>query len=99
MWIGAAKLVLDFYGNEKIALKRKLLEELSKEIRRKFNLSMMEVADFDDTERCIVGFSLVMPAHWKKSKCTEFVTKVCKAIDQTSFARVVSEDVQLYSID
>jgi len=95
MWIGVGRIVLDFYNNDKISIKKKKLEELCKDLRKNFNLSAMEIADEDDLERCVIGFAAVMPESWKRAAAQNFIQKICKTIDETAFARVVSEDWDL----
>lgn len=97
MWIGVGRIVLDFYNNDKAALKRKKLEELCNDLRRKFNISALEVADFDDPERCVIGFAAVIPENWKTQSAQSLIEKICKTIDETSFARVMVEDCDLLS--
>lgn len=97
MFIGAGRIVLDFHGNDDVALKRRKLEELCKELRRKFNISALEVAAFDESERCVLGFAAVMPEHWKEASARSLVQKICETLDQTSFARVMVEDCELFS--
>jgi len=95
MWIGVGRIVLDFYNNDKPALKNKKLEELCTDLRRKFNISALEVADFDDPERCVIGFAAVIPETWKTQSAKSLIEKICKTIDQTAFARVMVEDCDL----
>lgn len=97
MTIGVGKIVLDFYNNEKSALKQKKLKELCDDLRKKFNLSALEIEDFDDPERCVIGFAAVIPTHWKTSSARQFLEKICKTIDEAAFARVTSEDVDILS--
>jgi uncharacterized protein YlxP (DUF503 family) len=97
MLIGVGRIVLDFYNNEKASVKNKKLKELCDDLRKKFNLSALEVADFDDPERCVIGFAMVIPEDWKTSSAQKLVEKVCQTIDQTSFARVMVEDWDLLS--
>lgn len=97
MWIGVGRIVLDFYNNEKPALKHKKLEELCADLRRKFNISALEVADFEDPERCVIGFAAVIPETWKSQSAQSLVEKICKTIDETSFARVMVEDCDVLS--
>lgn len=97
MLIGVARIVMDFYNNDSLALKHRKLEELCTDIRKKFNVSAMEVADFDDPERCVIGFAAVIPETWKTQSAQSLVEKVCETIDQTSFARVTVEDWDLLS--
>jgi uncharacterized protein YlxP (DUF503 family) len=97
MLIGVGRIVLDFYNNDNLAVKHRQLEELCHELRRKFNVSALEVADFDDPERCVIGFAAVIPETWKTLSAQHFVEKICQTIDQTSFARVMVEDWDLLS--
>lgn len=92
MQIGVGRIVLDFYNNTDVALKHRQLEELCNDIRRKFNVSILEIADFDDPERCVIGFAAVIPETWQAKSASSFIEKICETIDKTSFARVISED-------
>ncbi|MBC7691634.1 MAG: DUF503 family protein [Methylotenera sp.] len=97
MLIGVGRIVLDFFNNEKVSFKHKKLEELCNDLRRKFNISALEVADFDDPERCVIGFAVVIPETWKTASAQSLVEKICETIDQTSVARVMVEDWDLLS--
>ena len=97
MWIGVGRIVLDFYNNDKVSVKKRRLEELCKGLRRKFNLSALEVADQDDPERCVIGFAAVMPETWREESAEAFVRKICAEIDATAVARVLVEDCDLFS--
>lgn len=97
MLIGVGRIVLDFYNNDKIAIKRRHLEELCNDIKKKFNISILEVADFDELEKCVIGFAVVIPESWKTKSAQEFVQKICETIDETAFARVILEDWDLLS--
>jgi uncharacterized protein YlxP (DUF503 family) len=95
MLIGVGRIVLDFYNNDKVSVKTRELEKLCKDLRHKFNLSALEVADFDDPERCVLGFAAVIPETWRFKSAEHFVEKICETIDQTAFARVMVEDWDL----
>jgi uncharacterized protein YlxP (DUF503 family) len=95
MVIGVGRIVLDFFNNEKAALKNRKLDELCADLRRHFNVSALEIADFDDPERCVIGFAAVIPENWKTKSAHSLVEKICTHIDQTSFARVMVEDCDL----
>lgn len=97
MWIGVGRIVLDFHNNSDVAEKRRRLEELCKGLRKQFNVSALEVADFDDPERCVIGFAAVMPETWKAPSAQSFIEKLCKTIDQSAVARVMVEDCDLLS--
>src|ERR1700758_4955205 len=97
MLIGVGRIVLDFYNNDNLALKHRQLEELCNDLRRKFNLSALEVADFDDPERCVIGFAAVIPENWKTRSAESLIEKICETIDRTAFARVMVEDWDLLS--
>lgn len=95
MLIGVGRIVLDFYNNDSVSVKRRNLEDLCHDLRKKFNISALEVADFDDPERCVIGFAAVIPENWKTSSAQHLVEKICQTIDETSFARVMVEDWDL----
>jgi uncharacterized protein YlxP (DUF503 family) len=89
MWIGAGRLVLNFYNNTELKLKARQLDSLFKELKKKHgNLSILEVADEEDPERCVIGFSTVMPGSWRQVGARAFVQKICGTVDEISFARV-----------
>ncbi|MGK5083373.1 DUF503 family protein [Bdellovibrionota bacterium FG-1] len=91
------RIVLDFYNNTDPALKHRQLDELCMDLRKKFNISALEVADFDDRERCVIGFAAVIPENWKAQSAQSLVDKICEMIDKTAFARVMVEDCDLLS--
>jgi uncharacterized protein YlxP (DUF503 family) len=91
MYVSSAKIVLDFYGNHNTKKKRDELERLIKSLRQKFNVSALEVEDFDDPERCVLGLSLVA-ANAVTAKSA--IKKIVEYIDANSFARVVMEDAE-----
>ena len=96
MWIGAGRLVLNFYNNTELKLKKRQLESLFKELRKKHsNLSLLEVEDEDDPERCVIGFSIVMPSEWREVGARAFVQKVIGTVDEISFARI---DTDLWDV-
>ena len=95
MLIGTGRIVLDFYNNTDVPKKRKLLEGLCADLRKKYNVSALEVADFEDEERCVIGFAAVIPENWKTPSARSFVEKIAKEIDETAFARVTVEDLEL----
>ena len=97
MLVGAARIVLDFYNNDNVALKRRQLTELCEELRRQFNVSAMEVADFEDPERCVIAFSAVIPENWKYTSAQSLMEKICETVDKKAFARVTVEDWDLMS--
>ena len=95
MRIGVGKIILYFYNNDDLALKHRKLEEVCDDLRKKFNVSALEIADFDDPERCVLGFAAVIPDTWKDFTARSFVEKLAKTIDETSVARVTMEDLDL----
>ncbi len=97
MWIGVGRIVLDFFGNDSVSRKKRELEELCVSLRKKFNLSALEITDFEDPEKCVLGFAAVIPENWKTRSAQEFVQAICKTIDETAFTRVVIEDWDLLS--
>ncbi len=91
-FVAAAKLVLDFYGNDEVTEKRAQLKLLIKNVRKEFNVSISEVEDFDDPERCVLGLSLCAA---ERDEARAKLTQVAKHIDETSFARVVTEEIDV----
>ncbi len=99
MIIAVGRIVLDFYNNDDATLKGRKLEELCADLRKKFNISSLEISDFDDPERCVIGFAAVIPDHWpeqgKGNSARGLIERICREIDSTSFARVMVEDCDL----
>ena len=95
MFVGSGRIVLDFYNNTETPKKTRMLEELCVSLRKKFNVSALEVADFDDPERCVIGFAAVIPENWKLPSAESFLERIAKEIDSTAFARVTVEDLEL----
>jgi hypothetical protein len=58
----------------------------------------MEVAEFEDPEKCVLGFAVVMPESWKPMRARALLAKICDEIDRTSFARVMMEDTELVPV-
>lgn len=97
MLIGVGRIVLDFYNNTNVTIKHRQLEDLCHDLRKKFNISALEVADFDDPEKCVIGFAVVIPETWKSKSAQDFMDKIRDTIDETAFARVMVEDCDLLS--
>lgn len=98
MWIGSGKITLDFYNNSKLSEKKKVLENLCLDLRKLYNISILEVDEFEDLEKCVLGFAVVIPENWKTQTAKSFVEKICRTIDETSSVRVVSEEVELRAL-
>lgn len=96
MWVGAGKVILDFYGNQNIKEKRHQMEDLLDGLRRGFNISATEVADFDDLERCVIGLAL---SAGTEQGARAAMKKVLEHIDTTAFARVMVEDTDIFGYD
>ena len=95
MFVGTGRIVLEFFNNTETPKKTRMLEELCASLRKKFNVSALEVADFDDPERCVIGFAAVIPESWKIPSAESFVERIAKEIDSIAFARVTVEDLEL----
>ena len=96
MWIAGGKIILDFFNNESIDKKRAMLAQLSKETHRQFNASILEVDDFEELERCVLGLALA--ASNEKNARTS-LKKVLDYIDSHAEARVVTEDTDVFAYD
>ena len=89
MFIAAAKLILDYYGNTSLPSKRAEIRALLKDIQKTFNVSAVEVEDHDDFERCVLGLTLVAST---EAGAKSALKRMLEHIDANSFARVVMED-------
>ncbi len=89
MFIAAAKIVLDFWGNEELRDKKKLIEALSQQLREEYSLTLNEVEALDDLEKCVLGLCFCSS---EREKARVKMESILKFIDQKSAARVVSED-------
>lgn len=89
MVVAAAKITLDFWGNEEPRDKKKLLEVLAQDLLKKFNLSLNEVDSFNDLERCVIGLAF---CSYDRSKAKARMQEILNFIDQKAAARVVAED-------
>lgn len=97
MDIGVSKIVLDFYQNDQLKIKKRNIESFCKDVKRKFNVSFLEIEEFQDLERCVIGLAAVLPSHWKGSEQEQFIQKVLQYIDQNAFARVIHSDWEILS--
>lgn len=96
MWVAAGKIILDFHGNMNLKEKRHQMAELLRDVRREFNVSAAEVADFDDLERCVIGLAL---AAVSEQSARGAMKKVLERIDTSAFARVMVEDTDVFGYD
>lgn len=96
MHVSAGKVILDFHGNINIKEKRKQMELLLKELHKGFNVSALEIDDFEDLERCVIGLALCAGT----AKGAEAaMRKVLDHIDANAFARVAVEDTDEFAFD
>ena len=97
MFVATAKVILDFYGNDDSDAKRPEMKKLSQAIHRKFNVSALEIIErVDDPERCVLGLSLVARS---RVEARSVMDQVLKFVDESSFARVTSEDVEIFQVE
>ncbi|MBI2605803.1 MAG: DUF503 family protein [Deltaproteobacteria bacterium] len=96
MYTAGAKVILDFFNNEELAEKTRRLSTLMKDVRRKFAVSINEVADFDDPERCVLGIALCAATRAGADKA---IKAVLEYIDTHSVARVLSEESEIVAFD
>ncbi|NDD90673.1 DUF503 family protein [bacterium] len=52
MRIAATRITMDFFNNTSASEKRKRLAELCENLRKQFNVSALEIDEFDDPEKC-----------------------------------------------
>ncbi len=67
------------------------MEQLLKELHKRFNVSAKEVEDFEDPERCVLGLALVGGT---QNGAATAVANVVTYIDTHAFARMVFEDIE-----
>ena len=99
MRIALARITIEFYNNTDIPTKRHALEKVSNELRRLYNVSILEIADFDEPERGILGLSAVIPDSWEQRSADSFLKKLLNYIDEHVPARVLSEDSEIAEYD
>jgi uncharacterized protein YlxP (DUF503 family) len=95
MRIAVGKLTLNYWNNDSATTKHQQLDELCAQLRKKYNISILEIDHIDDPDQGVVGFAVAIPEHWKASSVQAFVEKVCKDFDSQAAARVVSEDTEI----
>lgn len=89
MVIAAAKVVLDFWGNEEPRHKKQLIEKLSQQLQNTHHITLTEVGDFESLESCVLGLAFCS-AEMKSAQTR--MKNILEFIDKHSAARVVSED-------
>ncbi len=93
MWVGAQRVVLDFYGNDLVRTKIKSMKEFSALAKRRCGVVWVEVEDREDPERCVLGCSLVGSSRRAvESQLKEWLDD----LDQHSPARLVAEESMLW---
>jgi len=95
MRVAAARIQLDFYNNPSVSRKHEVLAALCQDLRKTFQVSALEVAEFEDPEKCVIGFALVIPDSWNTPGVQTKLETICRHIDETSEARVVSEEREI----
>ncbi len=99
MRIGVGRITLDFYNNTDVAKKSAGLEKLCADVRKKFNVSILEIDAFEDPEKCVLGFSATLPETWSTRNVDTFLEKIFHTIDESSFARVMVEDREVFFLE
>ena len=99
MMVGVGRLILDYYQNDSMKLKHKNLESIVVELKRKFNISVLEIEDFEDPEKCVFGFSVVIPSTWERKSAENFLERICKSVDEISEARLTYEDCKIIAVE
>ena len=95
MWIAAGRIVIDSAGIGNSNAKKKRLDELASLLRRKFNVSALEIADQESLDRAVFGFAAVIPENWKERSARDFLDTLARTIDENAFGRVLIEDCEL----
>lgn len=74
------QFLLDFYGNTELSKKRNLLNELVLQLRKACNASVAEIDEFDDTERLVLGISVVVASERQVQAKLDHVINVLDSI-------------------
>lgn len=96
MYIAVAKVIFDFYGNDELRQKTRVLYDLTKDLHRVFNVSATQVEDFDDLERGVLGVSATAAT---ELAAKSVLKKALEHIDRTSPARVVLEETDIFGYE
>lgn len=97
MFVAAAKVVLDDYGNDDLNSKRTQMKQLAQQVHRKFNVGADEIfEEVDDPERCILGLCLAASS---VKEAREKIDKILIHVDSIAFARVTLQDVEIFQLD
>ena len=96
MVIAAAKIVLDFWGNEEPRHKKQLIEKLSQQLQSAHHIHLTEVDDFESLESCVLGLAFCSA---KMDAAQNRMKNILEFIDKHSAARVVSEDSDFQVFD
>ncbi len=99
MRVAAARITLDFYNNSSIPKKHAMLEKLCADVRKQFQVSAGEIADFEDPEKCVIGFAQVIPDSWNTLGVRALIEKLCRYIDENSEARVMTEETEILYLE
>lgn len=90
MVVAAAQIVLDFWGNDELRDKKKLIDALSHDLQKTHHLTLTEVDTHQDLEKCVLGLSFCMG---DREQARRRMEKIIRFIDDHAAARLVSEDV------
>lgn len=91
MIVASAKIILDFWGNEDLKEKRRLIETLSDKLERQHRLYLTEVGSFADLEKCEIALAFCSV---DLENAQKHMQKLLEFVDKNSAARVVSEDTE-----
>lgn len=97
MFVAAAKVVIDDYGNYDLNNKRIQMKQLAQQVHRKFNVGAEEVREeVDDPERCVLGLSLIASSH---QEARTKIDQILLHVDGNAFARVTVQDVEIFQFE
>jgi uncharacterized protein YlxP (DUF503 family) len=96
MNILAGRITLDFYGNESLTKKKKLISQLADATRRKWSIHLMEVDAFDHPETCVVGFATVVSS---RERGQAQAVEIMDYVEIHSVARVVKDEMEVAAFD
>lgn len=87
------KVVFEFFSNEDEEFKQKALRDLSREVRKEFNVSCLPIEEHmvENPERGALALSLCAASH---DQGKSVLDKILAHFDAKAPARIVAEEIQ-----
>ncbi len=96
MLIAVALIELDIPDADSIKAKRRVVRSVKDRLRRKFNVSVAEVADHDDRHSVCIGCTMVgVDSRYIR----EGMEKALRYVDSLGFGELVADDIVVVRLD